>query len=213
LQILDDGRLTDSHRKVVDFRNTIIIMTSNAGYGIDSDKVSVGFATDDSKNKVSEDKAKKALQKTFKPEFLNRLDKIVVFNSLSKEDNKRIVDIMLKQLKERCRENSVTLQFDDSAIEDIIKNGFDAKFGARNLRRYIQNTVETMLTDKFIDGSLIADKTYKVSVNDSGEYKVEEVFGPNSIDDTVKMDLLDRKSTRLNSSHVSISYAVFCLKK
>lgn len=202
LQILDDGRLTDSHGKVVDFRNTIIIMTSNAGYGIDSDKVSVGFATDDSKNKVSEDKAKKALQKTFKPEFLNRLDKIVVFNSLSKEDNKQIVDIMLKQLKERCRENSVTLQFDDSAVEDIIKNGFDAKFGARNLRRYIQNTVETMLTDKFIEGSLIADKTYKVSVNDSGEYRVEEVFGPNSIDDTVKMNLLAKCSSLFDKAEV-----------
>lgn len=202
LQILDDGRLTDSHGKLVDFRNTIIIMTSNAGYGIDMDKASVGFAVSASKNTVSEDKAKAALQKTFKPEFLNRLDKIVVFNSLTKDDNKKIVDIMLNQLNDRCKENGVSLEFDETAISDIIEKGFDAKYGARNLRRYIQNTIETMLTDKFISGDIVSGRTYRVAVDKDDKYTVDEVFGQSSMDDDMRRNILATCSSLFDKAEV-----------
>ena len=164
LQILDDGRLTDSHGKVVDFTNTIIIMTSNAGYGIDLDKASVGFSISNTKQTVSEDKAKKALQSTFRPEFLNRLDKIVVFNSLTEDDSKKIVKIILKQLSDRVAENNVEIYFSDELVNNIVKNGFDQKYGARNLKRYIQNFIETELTNKFIDGQIVPNKAYEIGV-------------------------------------------------
>lgn len=164
LQVLDDGRLTDSHGRVVDFRNTIIIMTSNAGYGIDLDRSAVGFAAGETKERVSEENAKKALQNTFRPEFLNRLDKIVVFNSLDREDSTKIVGLILNKLKERCKENGLDVEFDSTVIEDIIEHGFDKKFGARNLKRYIQNTLETEITDKFIEGRLKKNRKYVVSI-------------------------------------------------
>lgn len=166
LQILDDGRLTDSHGKVVDFCNTIILMTSNAGYGLSEKSKSLGFGASDEREKVNEDEVMKALKNTFKPEFLNRIDKVVVFNELTKNDIKGITMIALDELANRMAEMGVNVKFSDGLVEYIGKKGFDAEYGARNVKRFIQNNLETPLADKFIDGEFSANDTITVDISE-----------------------------------------------
>ena len=177
LQILDDGRLTDSHGKVVDFCNTIIVMTSNAGYGASQSTKLLGFGTDEKNATVSEEDAVKALQKTFRPEFLNRLDKIVVFNSLSKKDCTGIAKLLINKLVDRCRENNIYITFDDSIVESVVDNGFNEQYGARNLKRYIQTNIEGVLADKVIDGEIKPKGYYKASFK-NGELVVKSTRKP-----------------------------------
>lgn len=179
LQILDDGFLNDSQGVRVDFKNTVIIMTSNAGYGIETKSVRIGFNSDTEEkvDKQAENKVIRALESTFRPEFLNRLDKVVVFNSLGKEECKSIVELMLNEIGGRLADKLITLKWTDRAIDAIIKEGFDAKYGARNLRRRIQDTIEDEIADMLIDSTVKYGDTLVIDSNDDGgiNVKIEEV--------------------------------------
>ncbi len=160
LQILDDGILTDAQGRRVDFRNTVIIMTSNLGAkDILNTTSKLGFGTSEALSEKDEhakieEKVMQKVKEAFKPEFLNRIDEIVVFDRLTEEDIKKIADIMLSGLKERLASNGITASFTDNTVAEIAKEGFDPIYGARPLRRAIQNKIEDMLSEKIIDGSV-----------------------------------------------------------
>ncbi|MEG1310953.1 MAG: AAA family ATPase, partial [Romboutsia sp.] len=145
LQILDDGRLTDNKGKTVDFKNTIIIMTSNIGshYLLESDE---NISGETKKLVMSEMKYK------FKPEFLNRVDDIIMFKPIDKEGIKRIIEIFMKDLENRLKERNINLKVRDLAKDIIAKEGYDPIYGARPLKRYIGNTLETIIAKKMIAG-------------------------------------------------------------
>ncbi|MBR4723153.1 MAG: ATP-dependent Clp protease ATP-binding subunit, partial [Clostridia bacterium] len=160
LQILDDGILTDAQGRRVDFRNTVIIMTSNLGAkDILNTSSKLGFGTSETlseqdEHKKIEEKVMQKVKEAFKPEFLNRIDEIVVFDRLTEEDIKKIANIMLSGLKDRLASNGIAAEFTEKAVSEIAKEGFDAVYGARPLRRAIQNKIEDMLSEKIIDGSV-----------------------------------------------------------
>jgi len=147
LQILDDGHITDAQGRKVNFQNTVIIMTSNAG----SDRVAglAGFAQ--SHTTQSKERAMKVLSDIMRPEFLNRVDEIVAFNPLSKENFKEIAEIMLGDLKTAMAQNNLALTYDDALVDYLVKKSFSLKFGARNLRRLIQKEVEDTIASKLIN--------------------------------------------------------------
>lgn len=160
LQILDDGRLTDSQGRRVDFRNSVIIMTSNVGAKlITQEKKSLGFFSGDNDESKSDNEAIKdavmgELKNTFKPEFLNRVDDIIVFNRLNDKNIQNIAKRMLKVLSDRLSAMDIEITFADSAIEAISKEGFDPIYGARPLRRAIQSKLEDVISEKILDGSI-----------------------------------------------------------
>ena len=158
LQVLEDGRLTDSRGRVVDFKNTVIIMTSNVGsQNFKSSEVKrLGFATEGAEQMVSHVKklVMDDVRKMFKPEFLNRIDDIVVFESLTDDDLKEIVRAMTAQLTARLAEKNITLELTDEAYAELIKNGRDLKYGARPLRRAIQNLLEDEISDRLLRAQL-----------------------------------------------------------
>jgi ATP-dependent Clp protease ATP-binding subunit ClpA len=150
LQILDDGRLTDSHGRVVSFENTIIIMTSNAGTSLKA--AGIGFNRDggiDLKNKVMD-----VIKETFRPEFLNRLDEIIVFTELSRDELLQIISLMLDEVSKEAEHKGITISYTDRAREFILEKGYDPKFGARPLRRTIQKYIEDELTEQFFLGKV-----------------------------------------------------------
>ena len=156
LQVLEDGRLTDSFGRKVDFRNTILIMTSNVGAQVIRKQGSLGFRTqteeagyEDMKNKLLDE-----VKTTFKPEFLNRVDGIVVFRPLAKEDLEKIVEIEISYVAQRLKEQNITLELDKDAKELLIEKGFDPVFGARPLKRTIQRLLEDPLAEAIISGSV-----------------------------------------------------------
>lgn len=160
LQILEDGRLTDSQGRTVDFKNTIIIMTSNVGARLITEKQSsLGF---NSKNENVEESEKKdikelvtgELRKVFRPEFLNRVDDIIVFNKLNKDEIKQIAVKMLKTLENRLDKMNIKISFTDNAISEIADKGFDENYGARPLRRAIQNEIEDPLSEQMLEGKV-----------------------------------------------------------
>ena len=153
LQILDDGRVTDSKGVTVDFKNTIIILTSNIGalHILDSIK-GHGEITEEAKEKISG-----MLKSNFRPEFLNRLDEIVYYKPLMKEQVKGIVDLMLKDLKKRLVYKNMDLEVTDNAKNYIIEEGYDIEFGARPLKRMIQATIETLVARKILEGVIEED--------------------------------------------------------
>ena len=154
LQLLEDGRLTDSRGTTVDFRNTVVIMTSNLGTGV-VEPETLGFIRD-SKDKDSgarlRESIEQALKKSFRPEFLNRIDDIVVFDSIERNQLLRIVDIMVEDIKERMFNNGVQLEFSDEVREWIADEGYDAEYGARPLRRAIQRKIENPLSTMLLQG-------------------------------------------------------------
>ena len=156
LQLLDEGKMTDGEGNTVDFTNCIIVMTSNAGYGAEKlGKSTLGFNVSEADTVDSEKIAMEALKETFKPEFLNRLDNIVIFDKLTEEQSKEIVTLMLSQLTKRVLKNSgVEVVFRKSLVDHIAENGFSSEYGARNLRREIQNTVEDLLADEILSDEL-----------------------------------------------------------
>ena len=164
LQILDDGRLTDSHGRVVNFKNTVIIMTSNIGARLITDKKTLGFVSkENEQEQIEYEKTKKEvlgeLKKQFRPEFINRIDEIIVFHKLTSEEIKKIADIMLKQIQNRLEEKDITLEIDEKAKEFIAKKGTDSGYGARPLRRTIQTMVEDKIAEEIIEGNLkVGDK-------------------------------------------------------
>ena len=159
LQILDDGRLTDSHGRVVNFKNTVIIMTSNIGARLITDKKTLGFVSkENEQEQIEYEKTKKEvlaeLKKQFRPEFINRIDEIIVFHKLTSEEIKKIADIMLKQIQNILEEKGITLEIDEKAKEFITKKGTDSGYGARPLRRTIQTMVEDKIAEEIIEGNL-----------------------------------------------------------
>ena len=148
LQILDDGEITDSHGRRVNFENTIIVMTSNAGSG-NQDGGTVGF--DRSQTQQDADKAMKALQQFLRPEFINRVDAVITFNRLSKENFKEIAKIMLGELVTSLGDKGITFTYDDSLVDFLVEKSFSRTYGARNLRRTIQKELEDPMATKIID--------------------------------------------------------------
>lgn len=160
LQILEDGRLTDSQGRTVDFKNTIIIMTSNVGARLITEKQSsLGFNSENENAEESEKKDIKELvtgelRKVFSPEFLNRVDDIIVFNKLNKDEIKQIAVKMLKTLENRLDKMNIKISFTDNAISEIADKGFDENYGARPLRRAIQNEIEDPLSEQMLEGKV-----------------------------------------------------------
>ncbi len=172
LQILDDGILTDAQGRRVDFRNTVIIMTSNLGAkNILNTESKLGFASADGKkdgeeNEKIKEKVMEEVKRAFKPEFLNRIDEIIVFKRLTEDDIKNIASLMLGSLKARLAANDITAEFTDDAVALIAKNGFDPVYGARPLRRAIQSSIEDMLSEDIIDGKIKNGDKITVGVSD-----------------------------------------------
>lgn len=166
LQILDDGVLTDSQGRKVDFKNCIIIMTSNVGAKLitNAGNAALGFKGEEGDGTMSQSDIKDAvmgeLKKCFRPEFLNRVDDIIVFEQLNKDDIKEIARRMLKTLKNRVHDMGIELSFDDSAIEKIADEGFDPVYGARPLRRAIQSEIEDKLSEEMLDGKITSGNKY-----------------------------------------------------
>ena len=171
LQILDDGRLTDSQGRTVNFKNTVIIMTSNIGARMITDKKSLGFTANNNNKEESqkeyEDIKKDVmgeLKKEFRPEFINRIDEIIVFHKLTDKDVKQIIDIMLKQVTKRLQEQNIDLSIDDKVKDLIAKKGVDTNYGARPLKRAIQNLLEDKIAEEILDGKLEAHKKATATV-------------------------------------------------
>ncbi|MEI6132042.1 MAG: AAA family ATPase [Bacillota bacterium] len=162
LQILDEGRLSDSHGRVVNFENTIIIMTSNAGAHLKSG--ALGFKSDAAKS--MKEKEQDVLKETFRPEFLNRIDEIVVFANLENPQLREIIKLMLTEVVEEAKEKNITLDVSPEAIELILKVGYDPKYGARPMRRVIQSQIEDELSEMFLRGLMPVGSSVKVSAED-----------------------------------------------
>jgi ATP-dependent Clp protease ATP-binding subunit ClpC len=169
LQILDDGRLTDGQGRVVDFRNTVLIMTSNLGTEFVTRSGTLGFRrTGEGAAQDAEDKIEKALKQTFRPEFLNRIDEIIIFSPLTVEQVEQIVDLQLKEVRERLAEHDLQVELTDAARKWLAKEGYDPAFGARPLRRAIQKYVESPLSVKILEGEYKAGEKVLVDVNPEG---------------------------------------------
>ena len=173
LQILEDGRLTDSQGRTVNFKNTVIIMTSNIGARLITDKKMLGF----SKNSNEEENSKKeyeeikkevmeALKKELRPEFINRIDEIIVFHKLTDNEINQIIDIMLKEVTKRLENQKIKIELEPEVKELIAKKGIDKNFGARPLRRTIQNVLEDKLAEEILEGNLKKDVPTKIGVQD-----------------------------------------------
>ncbi|RDW18533.1 ATP-dependent protease ATP-binding subunit ClpC [Oceanobacillus chungangensis] len=172
LQVLEDGRLTDSKGRVVDFRNTVIIMTSNVGASELKRNKYVGFNLGDETQHYKEMKSKvmDELKKAFRPEFLNRIDETIVFHSLEKKHMKDIVVLMIKQLQQRLKEQDIDFSLTDKAVEKIANEGFDPEYGARPLRRSIQKNIEDLLSEELLKGTISINEKVKVGLNNKGEF-------------------------------------------
>jgi ATP-dependent Clp protease ATP-binding subunit ClpC len=180
LQVLEDGRLTDSKGRTVDFRNTILIMTSNVGADTLKRNKYVGFNVQDEGQEYKDMKSKvmDELKKAFRPEFLNRIDEIIVFHSLEKTHLKEIVTLMADQLTKRLKEQDIDLELTEAAKEKIAEEGYDPEYGARPLRRAIQKQIEDRLSEELLKGTI--EKGHKIIVDvENGEFVVrhaEKVF-------------------------------------
>jgi len=160
LQILEDGRATDSHGRTVSFENTVLIMTSNAGTSLKAN--GIGFANDG--YIALENKIKDVLKEIFRPEFLNRIDEIIVFNELNQEELRQIIDLMLKDVVDEVENKNMNISFSDEVKKFILEKGYDPKYGARPLRRTIQKYIEDELTDLYLKGVYKEGSTIEVDV-------------------------------------------------
>ena len=180
LQILDDGRLTDAQGRTVNFKNTVIIMTSNVGARAITDKNVLGFSNNTGDGKQEQEKEYETikkdvmaeLKKQFRPEFINRIDDIIVFHKLTNDDIGKIIEIMLKQVKERLSEQEYDVEIDKSVKDLVAKKGIDANYGARPLKRAIQSNVEDKIAEAILDGKIIPHKKAKIYA-ENDEIKVE----------------------------------------
>ncbi|HET7455914.1 MAG TPA: AAA family ATPase, partial [Solirubrobacterales bacterium] len=173
LQILEDGRLTDAQGRTVDFRNAIVIMTSNIGAGEIAKNTSIGFTVadetgmsyDDMKNRIMSD-----LKKVFRPEFLNRIDEVIVFHKLAKDEVKEIIDLMINRVRVQVAEHELQLELTDEAKDLLVDKGWDPSMGARPLRRAIQRYIEDPLADEVLrQGEMTPGSTVMVSRNAAGD--------------------------------------------
>jgi len=185
LQILDDGRLTDGKGRTVDFRNTVIIMTSNVGSGTIKEMGPIGFSLTHDTQKKNEDTRKKlmgALQQTFRPEFLNRIDDIIVFNKLEKPELEKIIDMQLAALRLQLAEQRIVLELTPQAREAVLAEGYDANFGARPMKRAIQRMIQDPLALHMLNGDFGPGDTVVV---DSEEGSATLRFGKKTVEEKV----------------------------
>ncbi|WP_338471304.1 ATP-dependent protease ATP-binding subunit ClpC [Niallia sp. XMNu-256] len=166
LQVLDDGRLTDSKGRTVDFRNTVVIMTSNVGASALQQNKYVGFNINDTQQEYKDMKGKvmEELKKAFRPEFLNRVDETIVFHSLERKHLKEIVVLLANQLIKRLKEQDITLELTEAALEKIAKEGYDPEYGARPLRRAIQKHIEDRLSEELLKGTVLTGQIVAIDV-------------------------------------------------
>ncbi|MDP2776241.1 MAG: AAA family ATPase, partial [Anaerolineales bacterium] len=183
LQIMEEGHLSDAKGRKVDFRNAIIVMTSNIGADMIKNQTSLGFATkrdEATEERISyEDMRKKlneSLKRAFRPEFINRLDSVVIFRSLNREDIQKIVSLELAKVSERLKDHNLILNASTDALASIAELGYDAEFGARPLRRVIQQKVEDPLSDKLLSGEFVNGDSIDVVVNDDGEVVLDKAI-------------------------------------
>jgi len=171
LQILDDGRITDNYGRVIDFKNTILIMTSNVGARDIVKGGGVGFHKQDAETSYADmaERVRDEIQKVFNPEFLNRLDEVIVFHPLSRDHIREIVDVLMREVRARLEEESLKLQLTDSAGEFLVEHGYDATYGARPLKRAIQRYLEDPLSDKILMAELTPGDLIEVDVASDGE--------------------------------------------
>lgn len=179
LQILDDGILTDSTGRKVDFKNCVIIMTSNVGARlITEERASFGFTPEEQNASRSDEQIKEAvmgeLKNTFRPEFLNRVDDIIVFNRLTEENIKQIAANLLKNLEARIKAVDISIEFDQSVVDFTAKAGFDKVYGARPLKRAIQTKIEDVLSEKILEKEIEKGGSYKCSCGEDGALKIEK---------------------------------------
>ena len=171
MQVLDDGRLTDGQGRTVDFKNTLVIMTSNVGSQriLQFKETTVGEVYDRMKNAVNDE-----LRKHFRPEFLNRVDETIVFHALKVEHLKQIIEIQLGRLRERLGERHITLVLTDAAKEHVVNVGYDPNFGARPLKRVLQKEVETILARQLLKGDIHDGKTITVDFSEAAGITLSE---------------------------------------
>ncbi|WP_100012619.1 ATP-dependent protease ATP-binding subunit ClpC [Lentibacillus sediminis] len=172
LQVLEDGRLTDSKGRVVDFRNTVLIMTSNVGADELRRNKHVGFNLEDESQdyKSMKSKVTDEMKKAFRPEFLNRIDETIVFHSLERKHMKDIVLLMVEQLQERLKEQEIEFTLTDKAVDKIANEGFDPEYGARPLRRSIQKNIEDLLSEELLKETISKGEKVKIGLNNKGEF-------------------------------------------
>jgi ATP-dependent Clp protease ATP-binding subunit ClpC len=175
LQVMEEGTLTDARGRRVDFRNAMIVMTSNVGAELIKPNSGLGFNTQLDAGKLDEEayedmsrNVTDQLQRMFRPEFLNRVDATIIFRSLSQDEIKQIVDLELNKVRERLLEHAITLEATGAAIDWLSENGYNPEFGARPLRRLIQNEVEDRLSDGILSGEFGLASVVRIDVDDDG---------------------------------------------
>jgi ATP-dependent Clp protease ATP-binding subunit ClpC len=173
LQILEDGRLTDGQGRTVDFRNTVIIMTSNLGTSSDT-RGRFGFVTsraaDDGQREQRQETIEKALREAFRPEFLNRVDEIIIFEPLTEKELAQIVGLMIDEVRSRLTDREVDFQVTDRAKQELVREGFDRQYGARPLRRTIQRRIENPLARRILEGEFNEGDVAQVDFEE-GEFR------------------------------------------
>lgn len=178
LQILEDGRVTDSQGKTVDFKNTVIIMTSNVGARLITEKqrnlgFTEGVETESADFEKTKELVMKELKNLFKPEFLNRVDDIIVFHKLTRENTSQIAQKMLNTLKNKLNDMDISVEFTDDAVSAVADKGYDPIYGARPLRRVIQSEIEDLISEKMLEGTVVSGKSYKCTF-DNGKFTFTE---------------------------------------
>ena len=168
LQILDDGRITDAQGRVVNFENTVIVMTTNAGSNSKSGSVGFGGSLGD----MSRERTMKALNEFLRPEFINRVDEVICFNQLTEENFRAIAAIMLGEVRNAMANRSITVEWDENVIDHLVKEAYSAAYGARNLRRTIQKQIEDEIASQIIDRHGESISYVNLSAAD-GKIKVE----------------------------------------
>ena len=162
LQVLDDGRITDSQGRTVDFKNTIIILTSNLG----SEYILEGIEKDGTISQDAKDKVNMLLKKSFRPEFLNRLDEIVFYKPLMKQEVSKILELLIKDLEKRLEDKRITIELTQSAKDYLIDNGYDEVYGARPLKRFVQKKLETLMAKEILKEKILPDSKVEIDYND-----------------------------------------------
>lgn len=177
LQIMEDGKLTDSFGRHIDFRNVVIIMTSNIGADVIKNQASLGFkkVTDEHTYEMMKEQLKKEVDKHFRPEFINRVDNIIVFKPLTKEDLKRIIEIELKGVRKRLENYNISVTLTNEVLDFLIEKGYNQNFGARPLRRAIESYLEDPLSEEILQGRFEGKKHVKARVHD-GKLVFDEVL-------------------------------------
>ncbi|MEB3175356.1 MAG: AAA family ATPase, partial [Cyanobacteriota bacterium] len=173
LQVLDDGRITDSQGRVVDFRNTIIVMTSNIG----SDHI-LNFSADDADYEKMRKQVLQSLRQHFRPEFLNRIDDLIIFHTLKREELRRIVSLQIKRIEKLLEEQKISLRLSDPALDHIVNSGYDPTYGARPLKRAIQRELENPIATKILENTFTAEDTIYIDCLENQLTFAKEVTAP-----------------------------------